>query len=172
MENIEIRAETGADISAVRSINVAAFGRENEANLVDRLRGMTQTVSFVAVVAEYIVGHIFFSPVAVAGDCPGDRFILGLAPIAVLPDYQRQGIGALLIRHSLAACAQAGCQAVVVLGNPQYYGRFGFRPARENQLRCEYSVPDEAFMVMELTSGGLAGCRGMIKYRPEFETCA
>jgi putative acetyltransferase len=165
---MEIRAERQEDISAVRNVNVAAFDRENEADLVDRLRGSTSTFSFVAIAFDQIVGHIFYSPVEIEGTCADNLGLLGLAPIAVLPEHQRQGIGALLIRHSLAECARLGFKAVVVLGHPEYYPKFGFVPAKEKGLRCEYAVPDEAFMVLELERGALEGCSGTVKYRSEF----
>jgi putative acetyltransferase len=95
--------------------------------------------------------------------------MLGLAPVAVLPDYQRQGIGGVLIRHGIEECARLNCQAIVVLGHPEYYPRFGFIPANQKGLKCEYSVPDEAFMVLELECGALDGCSGTVKYRPEFK---
>jgi putative acetyltransferase len=93
---------------------------------------------------------------------------LGLAPIAVLPNYQRQGIGSSLIQYSLKELTQLGFQAVVVLGYPEYYPRFGFIPAKEKGLKCEYVVPDEAFMVLELEMGVLDKYAGTVKYRPEF----
>lgn len=168
---MEVRAEKLQDIAAIRKVNVAAFGRENEANLVDQLRGIASTFSFVAIETEQVVGHIFFSPVSVVGECSNNLLMLGLAPMAVLPDYQRQGIGSLLIQQSLQECAQAGCSAVVVLGHPEYYPRFGFMPAREKGLSCEYAVPDEVFMVLELSRGILQGCKGKVKYRSEFSEC-
>lgn len=165
---MEIRAEKPEDLEAIRKVNVAAFGRESEANLVDQLRSAASTSSFVAVESEQIVGHIFFSPVAIEGACNDSLFILGLAPIAVLPEYQRKGIGSLLIQHSLEECTRLGCKAVVVLGHPEYYPKFRFVPAKEKGLRCEYTVPDEAFMVLELERGALQGCSGTVKYRSEF----
>jgi putative acetyltransferase len=173
---MEVRAEKPEDLEAIRKVNVAAFGREREADLVDQLRGAASTVSFVAVESEQIVGHIFFSPVAMlqsgrsanVGEGAGDLLILGLAPVAVLLEYQRQGIGSLLIQHGLEECIQLGFKAVVVLGSPAYYPRFGFIPAKEKGLGCEYPVPDEAFMVLELESGALEGCAGVVKYRAEF----
>ncbi len=163
---MEVRAEKPEDIAAVRKLNIAAFGREGEANLVDRLRNSPSTLSFVAIVSNQIVGHILFSPVTING--ASDHLFLGLAPVAVLPEYQQQGIGSLLIRHGLEQCDRLGCKAVVVLGHPEYYGRFGFIPARTKGLKCEYTVPDEAFMVMELENGTLEGCTGTVKYRSEF----
>jgi putative acetyltransferase len=165
---MEVRPEKPEEIEVIHRVNVAAFGRESEADLVDRLRGAASTFSFVAVEFEQIVGHIFFSPVAIEGECADDLLVLGLAPVAVLPDYQRQGIGSLLIQHGLKEFARLGFKAVVVLGSPKYYPRFGFIPAKAKGLRCEYPVPDEAFMVLELESGGLKGCVGMVKYLPEF----
>ncbi|MEG3911486.1 N-acetyltransferase [Microcoleus sp. w2-18bC1] len=168
---MDIRTEKPEDVEAVRNINIAAFGRENEANLVDRLRGIASTFSFVAVQSDRIVGHIFFSPVVVEGKCSRNLSILGLAPVAVLPNYQRQGIGTLLIREGLKECARSGFQAVVVLGHPDFYPRFGFIPASRKSLKCEYDVPDEAFMVLELESGALQECSGTVKYRSEFSLC-
>lgn len=165
---MEVRAEKPEDLEAIRRVNVVAFGRESEADLVDQLRGAVSTFSFVAVESEQIVGHIFFSPVVIVGECNDSLFVLGLAPIAVLPEYQRQGIGSSLIQHSLDECARLGCKAVVVLGHPEYYPKFRFVPAKEKGLRCEYTVPDEAFMVLELESGALEGCVGIVKYRSEF----
>ncbi len=168
---MEVRAEKPEDVGAIRKVNIVAFGRENEANLVDQLRGVASTFSFVALQSEQVVGHIFFSPVSVEGECADNLFMLGLAPMAVLPDYQRQGIGSLLIQHSLEEHAQLGCRVVVVVGYPEYYPRFGFIPAKEKGLRCEYTVSDEAFMVLELESGALEGCSGTVKYRSEFSEC-
>lgn len=166
---MDIRTEKPEDLDAIRQVNMAAFGRETEANLVDRLRGIASTFSLVAVESDRIVGHLFFSPVAVAGKCPSNLSILGLAPVAVLPDYQRQGIGTRLIREGLKQCARSGFGAVVVLGHPDFYPRFGFIPASTKNLKCEYDVPDEVFLVLELESGALQDCSGTVKYRSEFK---
>lgn len=174
---MEVRSEKPEDIAAIRRVNIAAFGREDEANLVDRLRNVASTLSLVAVEAEQgeaeqIVGHIFFSPVAIEGEGAIDGLVLGLAPVAVLPDYQRQGIGSRLIRQGLAECAHVHCKAVVVLGHPEYYPRFGFIPAKQRGLKCEYPVPEEAFMVVELEQNALEGCGGTVKYCSEFNDLA
>jgi putative acetyltransferase len=86
----------------------------------------------------------------------------------VLPNYQRQGIGTLLIRQGLEDCAQQGFKAVVVLGSPAYYPRFGFIPAKAKELNCEYPVPDEVFMVLELERDALTDCTGIVKYQSAF----
>ena len=168
---MDIRTERPEDLEAVRNVNIAAFGRENEANLVARLRGIGSTFSFVAVQSDRIVGHLLFSLVTVEGKFSKNLSILGLAPVAVLPNYQRQGIGTRMIREGLKECGRSGFQAVVVLGHPHFYSRFGFIPASRNSLRCEYDVPDEAFMVLELESGALQECSGTVKYRSEFSLC-
>jgi putative acetyltransferase len=167
---MEIRAEKTEDIAAVRQVNIAAFGREGEANLVDKLREVPSTLSFVAVLDNSIVGHVCFSSVTLEPNPAEEIFLLGLAPLAVLPQYQRQGIGSLLVQYSLKKCQEAGCNAIVVLGHPEYYPRFGFVPAKQKGLGCEYLVPDEVFMVLELTDEALRDFNGIIKYRPEFSS--
>ncbi|MFN8474637.1 MAG: N-acetyltransferase [Anaerolineae bacterium] len=174
-----IRPETAEDASAVRVVNEQAFARPNEADLVDALRANAAPI--ISLVAEWngrVVGHIFFSPVTVetrhgasqsGGVSPDEAFsAMGLGPLAVLPAYQGQGIGAALVRTGLAACRDAGHDFVVVLGHRHFYPRFGFVPARSRGLYSEYDVPDEVFMVVELRDGALAGRGGLVKYRPEF----
>jgi putative acetyltransferase len=164
---ITIRAEETEDIDAVRRVNELAFGQPDEAALVDALRAVSDPqISLVAVADGQVVGHIFFSPVSIEGDSTSSA--LGLAPMAVLPEYQRQGIGSQLVRDGLRECQRLGCNVVVVLGHPEYYPRFGFVPASQKGLRSEYPVPDEVFMVAELKPGALGGRRGLVKYRPEF----
>jgi putative acetyltransferase len=165
---MEIRAEQTTDIESIHQVNLAAFGRKSEADLVDQLRGIPSTFSFVAIKSQQIVGHIFFSPVEIVGGNDEDLHILGLAPVAVLPDFQRQEIGTLLIQHGLTECDRLGFQAIVLLGSPKFYSRFGFVTAKQKRLECEFSVPDEAFMVLELETGALDRSFGKVKYRSEF----
>jgi putative acetyltransferase len=167
MENVTIRAEVPEDRAAVWRVNKLAFGQAGEADLVDALRDVgAAAVSLVAVEGNQVIGHILFSPVAVeGGDGPA---ALGLAPMAVLPERQRRGVGSLLVRQGLEACRRLGAGLVVVVGHPEYYPRFGFVPAKAHGLRCEYPVPDEVFMVRELRPGALDGLAGLVKYRPEF----
>jgi|SRR5687767_5623184 len=165
---IIIRPETCEDRAEVHQVNELAFGSPSEANLVDKLRPVADPqISLVAVSEGQIVGHIFFSPVSVESNASGAE-TLGLAPMAVLPEFQNQGIGSQLVRAGLQECRRIGCDVVVVLGHPDYYPRFGFVPAKQKGLSCEYPVPDEVFMVTELKPGGLNGRRGLVKYRPEF----
>jgi putative acetyltransferase len=162
-----IRAEQAGDAIAIRAVNVAAFGRPVEANLVDALRAQASPlVSLVAASDGAIVGHILFSPATLAAR--GDLAVMGLAPMAVLPARQRAGIGSALVRAGLDRCTALACRAVVVLGHPAFYPRFGFVPASRFGMRCDYDVPDEAFMAVELAAGALTGPGGLVRYHPAF----
>ena len=162
-----IRREEPGDAASIYIVHCAAFPTDAEARLVDRLRdGGKATVSLIAEVGSKLVGHVLFSPVTAAGP-PASKDGLGLAPVAVLPDYQSCGIGAMLIQHGLSACREASYGFVVVLGHPGYYPRFGFRPASDFGISNEYGA-DEAFMVIELAEGSLPPKGSLIKYAPEF----
>ncbi|MGH9882683.1 MAG: GNAT family N-acetyltransferase [Pyrinomonadaceae bacterium] len=162
---ISIRTQTAEDIPAIRRVNELAFGQPAEANLVDALRKQASPhISLVAIRDGEVVGHIFFSPVTLENS---PTAILGLAPMAVEPEYQNQGIGSQLVREGLKECQRIGYDVVVVVGHAEYYPRFGFIPASQKGLRCEYPVPDEVFMVAELKPNALSA-RGLVKYHPEF----
>ena len=163
-----IRAETEKDYPAVHRVNELAFPGSNEAGLVDALREVVHPcISLVAVVDGQVVGHIFFSPVSIESN-QGISTAMGRGPMGVLPEYQRQGIGSQLVQEGLRECQRIGHDIVVLVGHPEYYPRFGFKTAKPRGLRCEYDVPDEAFMVAELRPGALEGIRGAVKYNPEF----
>jgi len=167
MQPPTIRKETAEDIPSIRAVVQAAFASAVEADLVDGLRRSgALTVSAVAVVGSRVVGHVAFSPVTIGGP----HLALALAPVAVAPDCQRQGIGSALIRWGLEECQRLGHGVVIVVGASAYYSRFGFRPASHLGLQCPFPVPPEAFMVLELSPGTASACRGMVCYRPEFES--
>ena len=160
-----IRIERPEDASAVRSVNVESFSGEIEARLIERLHAANAvTLSLVAEVEGEIVGHLLFSPVTI------DRThaAVGLGPMAVIPANQGQGIGTLLLREGLKLLKGLGHAAVVVVGHADYYPRFGFVPARRFGLSCEFEVPEESFMALELRAGVLARRGGLVRYRPEF----
>lgn len=163
---MRVREEVTADRSAIHDIHRSAFETPAEARLVDELRAAgAVSLSLVAERNGLPAGHVLYSPVTIADqECAA----IGLAPVAVLPEFQRQGIGTALIRESLRLCRQHGYQSVCVLGHPEFYSRFGFRPAAEFGLTCEYDVPAEAFMVLELQPDSLRQCSGVVRYHPLF----
>lgn len=163
-----IRKEKTQDEAAIRHVNEEAFGQKEEAHIVEKLRNRgALTISLVAVQDNEIVGHIAFSPVKIESEHSSFEAI-ALAPMSVLPIHQRKGIGLQLVRAGLEECHQLGHEIVVVLGHPNYYPRFGFMPAKPEGIDCEFQVPDEAWMILELKEGALAGRRGAVRFQPEF----
>lgn len=167
---VTIRAEQSDDYAAVAEVNRLAFGQDNEAQLVAELRKAEDFDPSLSLVAECdggVVGHILFSAIRIETQ-RGEVGALALAPMAVLPDYQGQGIGSALVREGLEACRRAGQRIVVVLGHAEYYPRFGFTPASEYDVKAPFSVPDEAFMLLGLDSGALDGISGVVRYPAAF----
>lgn len=163
-----IRPETLKDAAEIRHVNEEAFGQKEEAEIIEKLRSRgALVISLVAVQNNEIIGHISFSLVKVESEHSSFDAI-ALAPMSVLPAYQRQGIGSQLVRAGLKECRRLGHEIVVVLGHPNYYPRFGFMPAKPKGIDCEFEVPDEAWMIVELKEGALAGRRGTVKFQPEF----
>lgn len=164
---MQIRPEQPADITSVHALNATVFETPAEADLVDALREQVQPlISLVAEDSDTIVGHIMFSPVTIPGR--DDLKLMGLAPMAVATDRQRQGIGSALVRAGLDHCRQLVTSAVVVLGHPEYYPRFGFEPSERFGIGCEYDVPPEVFMAIELQPGSLQDASGRVKYHSAF----
>jgi putative acetyltransferase len=165
-----IRSERPDDLPHIRVVNERAFGQAAEADIVDRVRrACTYAISLVAEENDRIVGHILFSPVIVQ-DHGHSIEGMGLAPMAVHPDLQRQGIGSALVRRGLDIVRAGGCPFVVVLGHPEFYPRFGFEPASKHGLRNQWEgVPEEAFMAVILDHGAMEGVSGVVRYRDEFD---
>jgi putative acetyltransferase len=165
---MKIRKEKDSDIESIWKVNAEAFETEAEANLVNALRD--SGVSYISLVAEEdkkILGHILFTPVELIGD-NSDLKLVGLAPMAVVTKHQKKGIGSQLVREGLKHCLDQRYDAVVVLGHPEYYPKFGFVPSVNYGIKSEYDVPDEVFMILELTKGSLKGHQGVIKYHSAF----
>jgi putative acetyltransferase len=163
-----IRREEPQDIAAIRVVNEQAFGGSGEANAIEALRDRgAATLSLVAVIDDRVVGHLFFTPATI--ESPDRSWpAIGLAPLAVLPEYQRRGIGTALMDAGLEECRRLGGERVIVLGHPDYYPRFGFERASQYGVRFEFEAPDEACMILALQPGALDGVSGVAKYQPEW----
>ena len=166
---IEIRKETNSDHASVRQLLIDAFGREDEANLVERLRETEDYVhdlAFVATENDVIVGYILYTLISIEGTQSNES--LALAPMAVSPALQKTGIGSRLINHSLQWAKNLGHESVVVLGHKDYYPKFGFKQASRWEIRCPFEVPDDVWMAKELTRGALKNSDGLVCYNRAF----
>ena len=166
---ITIRQEQTKDIPMIYQVNSLAFESQVEAEIVNKLRSRGNvTLSLVAELEGAVVGHILFTPVRIVTP-GGESSAVGLGPMAVLPAYQGQGIGSRLVEQGLSECKKLDQQLVIVLGHPQYYPRFGFQKASKFGIRCQETVPEEAFMLVELAEGAAQGfANGVVYYQPEF----
>ncbi len=150
------------------TINDCAFAGSDESGLIEAIkRSGRPVISLIACSDDTPLGHILFSPIQIRSEGP-TLATLALAPMAVLPAFQRRGIGTLLVEAGLNKCARQGCQVVVVVGHPTFYSRFGFSPANGMGLRSVYSSAGDAFMALELSKGVLAGRTGFVEYPLEF----
>jgi HAD superfamily hydrolase (TIGR01509 family) len=165
--DFDIRPEASDDLASIRQVEQQAFGRFAEADLVDLCRRHGRvTLSLVAVQAGQVVGHILFTPVVLEPPGP-DRGGLGIGPLAVLPEWQRKGIGTRLMQTGLELARQQGYDFIVLLGDPHYYSRFGFLPGKGFGLSSEYGDGDE-FQALELHPGAVTGVSRLVRYAPEF----
>ncbi len=169
---MRIRTESVADNDGVYQVNVKAFdNREDEARLVERIRNSEGFIPELSIVAEQdneIVGHLLLSKVVVQD---GEKLydMIALAPIAVMPNVQKQGIGRALIHEGLDRCRTLGYELVFLIGHPEYYPKFGFQPARQHDFELkQFEVPDNVFMVCELKEGALQKIEGELKYPQTF----
>lgn len=165
---MHVRREQPHDRVGVRAVETAAFGRAEEADLVDALRADPAAwvdLSFVALEGDRTVGHLLLTRLPLDGPEGGDA--LALAPMAVAPEAQGTGVGTALARAALAEARQAGERLVVVLGHPGYYPRFGFAPARPLGVEPPIEVADEAWMALDLTGTG-EHPRGRARYPAAF----
>lgn len=165
---IVIRQEQPQDLKTIREVNRRAFGQRQEADLVDKLRqNYHDLLSLVAVIQNEVVGHILFTPVTIESAARTVQG-MGLAPMAVLPEYQRQGIGSKLVRSGIEQLKKRQCPFIIVLGHAEYYPRFDFEPASRYGIRSEWEVEDEAFMILLLNESEMQDISGVARYLPEF----
>ena len=170
MKDIKIREEIFQDIDAIRALNEQAFGQPQEANIVDKLRANCDgLLSLVALQDEKIIGHILFSPVTIEGH-HGILKGMGLAPMAVLPEFQRLGVGSELVQAGIEILRKSTCPFIIVLGHPEYYPKFGFERASRYRIKSQWEgVPDPAFMILWLDKTITNHVSGVAKYRDEFD---
>ncbi len=169
---ISIRKEKNEDYVDVYAINTAAFEQENEAKLVDLLRNSNAFIpglSLVATVDRRIVGHILFTKIDIIAEDGQAYTSLALAPMAVVPDCQKQGIGGELIQSGLDKARALGYRSVIVLGHEKYYPKFGFVPADQWRIKPPFDVPANVFMAIELVPDGLKNISGTVRYAKPFE---
>lgn len=169
--SIIIREENNKDFNEVYEVIKLAFMNaehtdHNEHNLVNRLRDSEAFVKELSLVAEdngKIVGHILLTKIKI-----GNNEALALAPLAVLPNYQKSGIGSKLIIESHKRAKELGYRSVIVLGHSDYYPRFGYKPASRWGIKAPFEVPNENFMAVELIEDGLKDISGTVNYAKEF----
>lgn len=165
---MNIRCENVSDYQAIAEVNAQAFEQENEARLVKQIRHSDRYIPELSLVAELdgaVVGHILFSYIDLVGE--ETLQVLSLAPLAVRPQLQRQGIGSALVRAGLAMADGMGEALVIVLGHPQFYCRFGFQPSVCYGIKSPFPVPKDAFMV-KLILHYQDRYRGKVVYPPAF----
>ncbi|QFT10679.1 GNAT family N-acetyltransferase [Vibrio sp. THAF190c] len=162
-----IRTEAPADILAIDRLLKSVFETDAEANLVMSLRENSHlTLSLVACSDEgEVVGHVMFSPLTLQGE---DHNWQGLAPLAVREDFRSQGIARSLMEEAFSSLRDFGYPACVVLGDPSFYSKVGFKAASEFGFQCRWDVPEGAFQAIELVEGAFSGHSGTIEYSPEF----
>ena len=168
---MNIRKEQLSDIEKIWQVNSEAFETDAEADLVNALRNSGCIfISLVAEIQNKIVGHILFTPVNLTDDKNNKNKlkIMGLAPMAVLSQHQNKKIGSKLVKAGLEQCKSLNYDAVVVLGHTNYYPKFGFVPSVRFDIKSEYDVPDEVFMILELVPECLKNHAGVIKYHEVF----
>ncbi|MDM5317453.1 N-acetyltransferase [Fictibacillus sp. b24] len=167
---IKIRIEKEADYIVIDEINSSAFNGEGESKLIRAIRDSEWFVPELSLIAEKdeeVVGHILFSEVTIQTENEQVP-TLALAPMAVSPQHQKQGIGTLLVQTGLEKAQQLGYEHVVVLGHPDFYPKFGFVSSVAKGIHSPFPVPEEVFMVLELKKGSLEGIKGKVEYPPAF----
>lgn len=169
MHKVTVRLETAQDIRAIDVVNLSAFEGDTEAQLVSTVRESPGFVPELSLVAEFngrIVGHVLLSKVRYVHP-QQEHTVLALAPMSVVPSQSHRGIGAELLRAAIQRARDLEFPAIVVVGQPEYYLRFGFEAGRNWQLQCVPPVSMELLTVMDLVKGTLRP-GGQVIYPPAF----
>ncbi|MDA3905592.1 MAG: N-acetyltransferase [Bacteroidales bacterium] len=167
---IVIRKENKKDYPEVYKLNLQAFNQITEPELVDRHRESDRFIPELSLIAEIdnkICGHILFTKIYIQSEGI-NKESLALAPMAVLPDFQNQGIGKQLIKSGLEKAANIGFKSVVVIGHAEYYPKFGFKPALSFDITAPWEVPNDVFMALELQENALSDVHGLVNYAQAF----
>ncbi|MGB5748929.1 MAG: N-acetyltransferase [Desulfobacterales bacterium] len=165
---MKIREATDSDLNDVLLVEKEAFGYDKESNLVKDLLGDPSASPFFSLLAfndDRAVGHVLFTAARLE-DTQNGVFISILAPLAVIPDLQKQGVGGQLIERGLQHLANSGVDLVFVLGHPDYYPRYGFKPAGVEGFEAPYPIPEKhanAWMVQELRPGVIGSVSGKVR---------
>ena len=169
--DIIIRPETEADYEVINSINDKAFRTTEESELIRNLRESEHFVPKLSLVAEkegHIIGHILFTKTKIEADNSKEIDVLILAPMSVLPEFQNKGYGSILVGEGLRHAEELKYKAVVVLGHPWFYPKFGFKKASEFGIKANFKYPDEALMALELKDGYLRKASGYLLFTDPF----
>lgn len=169
MEGVIVRQETAEDIRAIDVVNISAFQGEDEAQLVTELRMSAAFIPELSLVAEVngrIVGHVLLFAVTLVGQ-DGEKRILALAPMGVVPSQSHRGIGSALARAALTKAGSLGYGGIVVIGHPEFYKRFGFKAASEWKIKCSVPVGEDAVTAYELVKDGFKN-GGAVRYPQVF----
>ncbi|MDH3525969.1 MAG: N-acetyltransferase [Gammaproteobacteria bacterium] len=169
MHEITVRPETSEDVRAIDVVHISAFGGEAEARLISALRAAASYNRELSLVAELngrIVGHVLLTRVPVRKDGE-EKIVLALGPMSVVPSQSHRGIGSVLIKASVELAREKGYGAIIVVGYPEYYQRFGFLPAKDIKVTCNLPAPADALTGMEIVEGNLAG-GGHVEYPEPF----
>ena len=165
-----IRVENKQDFDSVYELNLQAFNQIAEPELVDKLRLSDRFIPELSLVAEIdnkVLGHILFTKIFIQSEAVSKES-LALAPMAVLPDYQKEGIGKQLIKSGIEKAKSLGYESIVVLGHAEYYPKFGFMPASKFGIVAPWEVPDDVFMALELKDNALKSVSGLVNYAQAF----
>lgn len=172
---LTIREEEIKDYNEVEkvveeSFKTAEFSDKDEHNLVRRLRNSNEFIKELSLIAEdenKILGHVLLTKALIKAESTSYE-TLALAPLAVLPEYQKSGIGKNLMNKAIERARELGYKSIVVLGHEKYYPKFGFEKASKYGVKAPFEVPDEAYMILELLPGGLNGVSGIVEYSKAF----